>query len=196
MKQTAVVFFLGVCLIVLGGCETLRFAPGEQQKQNAYLHNRTAAAAARLAEAEKASVKVQQLTQLSQLQSRALSRYYGMPRQVPAAETADELLAESNFELARASLAESEKRPDGWQAADYLFEVSIGIATLFGGVYGGRAVGFLRSAQAKSKALREIITANEKFKQQRPEYAEVFKQAHEGQSGQTRQLVSQIKHPA
>ena len=42
--------------------------------------------------------------------------------------------------------------------------MGIGIAALFGGVYGVRAAGFLKQAKEKSSALREIIEGNELFK--------------------------------
>ncbi|GAG26405.1 unnamed protein product, partial [marine sediment metagenome] len=48
-----------VMLGLAGGCDSLRFAPGESQKQNAWLHNRTATVAAETARSEKASEKLQ-----------------------------------------------------------------------------------------------------------------------------------------
>lgn len=40
------IIFAGCVFLFVAGCESLRFAPNESQKQNAWLHNRTAAIAA------------------------------------------------------------------------------------------------------------------------------------------------------
>ena len=192
MKKIFVSTLLGFCFLAVG-CESLRFAPTERQKQNTWLHNRTATVAADTARAEAASQKLQALTTLSELQSRAFSSYYGQPKQFPQANTAEEILAESNYQLAQTALAESASRPDAWQLADSAFELGIGISALLGGVYGVRATRFLKDARTKSKALKEIITGNELFKKQHAETASAFKAAHRNQSPQTRQIVAQMK---
>ncbi len=80
-----------------------------------------------------------------------------------------------------------------------LFELAIGICALLGGVYGTRAVRFLKEARAKSKALQEIIAGNELFKKQAFEVPNdklavfAFKEAHKNQSPQTRQIVAETK---
>jgi len=191
MKKMLVTLILA-CLL-LAGCESLRFAPTETQKQNAWLHNRTTIVAADTARQEAASEKLQALTQLSEFQSRAFSSYFGLPRKFPRAETAEDILAESNLKLAWTALAESVERPDVWQLADNVFELAIGISALLGGVYGTRAVRHLKEARAKSKALKEIIEGNELFKKQNESYASTFKEAHKDQSPQTRQIVAQMK---
>ncbi len=187
--------FLGCVFIcfLLAGCGNLRFAPSEAQKKNAWLHNRTAMMAAQTAETEVASQKLQALTQLSEMQSRAFSGYYGLPEGFPPAETADDILTESNYTLARTALSESTERPDGWEVADSMLELGIGICALLGGVYGTRAVGFLQKAKTKSQALQEIIAGNEHFKKQNASSASAFKQAHQNQSPQTRQIVTEMK---
>jgi hypothetical protein len=181
-----------LCL-VLAGCESLRFAPSETQKQNAWLHSRTAAIAAETAKSEAASEKLRALTGLSETQSRAFISYYGLPKQPPQAETAEQILSQSNFQLARTALSESSERPDPWQLADSMFELAIGISALLGGVYGTRAVRFLKEAKAKSKALKEIVEGNELFKKEHKSYADTFKEAHKSQSPPTRQIVAQMK---
>ena len=180
------------CLL-LTGCDSLRFAPTEAQKQNAWLHNRTAIVTAETAKAEDTSPTLQALTQLGEVQSRAFSAYCGLPKEFPQAETTEDILAESNFQLASTALQESAERPDPWQVADSMLEMGIGICALLGGVYGTRAVGFLRQARGKSDALKEIIAGNEQFKKQNESQAVAFKQAHQNQSPQTRQLVAAMK---
>lgn len=197
MKKTerckvAIVTCALMCL-TLAGCESLRFAPGEVQKQNAWMHNRTVLVTAETARAENASQKLQALTQLGEVQSRAFSAYYGLPEEFPQAETAEDILAESNWQLAETALQAGAERPDAWQVADSMMELGLGICALLGGVYGTRAVRFLRDARGKSHALQEIIAGNELFKKQNQTQASAFKQAHNSQSPQTRQLVAQMK---
>ncbi len=191
MKKFLAILIL-FCLL-LCGCDSLRFAPGEAQKQNAWLHSRTAAIAAETARDEAASQKLQALTKLSQLQSRAFTSYYGLPEELPQADTADQILSESSWQLGQAALVESAERPDAWDVADNVIELGIGICALLGGVYGTRAVRFLKQARTKSKALQEIIAGNELFKKQNESSVAAFKQAQKLQSPQTRQVVAQMK---
>lgn len=193
LKVKSFALYLFTLAFLLAGCESLRFAPTDAQKQNAWLHNRTTAVVADTARAENASAKLQALTKLSQSQSRAFVSYYGLPRELPQANTAEDILAESNWQLARTALQESVERPDAWQLADNVFELAIGIAVLLSGVYGTRAVRFLKTARVKSQALQEIIAGNELFKRQHQTYTSAFKEAHKDQSAQTRQIVAQMK---
>ena len=71
--------------------------------------------------------------------------------------------------------------------------MGIGICSVLGGVYGTKAIRFLKDAKGKSNALKEIITGNELFKKQNQSQAAAFKQAHQNQSPQTRHLVAAIK---
>jgi hypothetical protein len=189
----AYVLVAGACLWLATGCESVRFVPGEAAKQNAWLHNRTALVAAETAEDEYASDKLQALTQLSELQSRAFSSYFGLPKEFPKAETAEDILSQASWQLAKTAVSESAQRPDPWRLADSMFELAIGVSALLGGVYGTRAVRFLKQARAKSQALKEIITGNELFKQQHADTAAAFKDAHKDQSSATRQLVAEMK---
>lgn len=182
-----------VSCLALIGCGSLRFAPGEAQKQNAWLHHRTAVVAAGQARRESASEKLQALTGLGELQSRAFISYCGLPKEFPQADTAEQILSQSSFQLAGAALSESAGRPDAWQVADSMFELGIGISALLGGVYGTRAVRFLKDARTKSKALKEVIEGNEILKKEGGAYAQALKQAQKNQSPQTRQLVAQLK---
>ena len=181
-----------ICLLS-AGCDSLRFAPTEQQKQNAWLHGRTTMIAADTAKDENASEQLQRLTKLSEIQSRAFSSYFGLPKDIPSSESAEEVLAESSFQLAGTAVRQGAERPDAWQVADSMLELGIGICALLGGVYGTKAVGFLRQARTKSRALKEIVTGNELFKKHNTSSASAFKQAHQNQSPQTRQIVTKMK---
>ncbi len=181
-----------VCLWC-GGCGEFRFAASERQKANAYVHERTTAAAATTAEGEGASERLQSLTRLGELQSRAFVADYGLPEELPSVEAIDQILTEDKWELARNAQADSVQKPTGWDVADGILEVAIGVSALLGGVYGTRVAGFLRTAKANSAALKEIVTGNELFKKQNTEQVQAFKAAQAGQSAETRQIVSELK---
>ena len=74
-----------VCMVVMmlismaAGCESLRFGPGEVQKQNTYLHHRTVQSAALQARSEQASEALCELTSQAARQSEAIVAYYGLP---------------------------------------------------------------------------------------------------------------------
>ncbi len=191
--RTDHLLLLVAALLPLAGCNSLRFAPSEEQKQNAWLHNRTAAVVAETARAEQTSQELQALTKLSELQSRSFTSYCGLPTEYPQVETAEQILAESNWHTANTALAQSTERPDAWQMADSALDVGIAICALFGGVLGTRAVKFLQDARAKSKALKEIIQGNELFKMQNTDQVQAFKAAQQQQSSETRQLVTAMK---
>ena len=191
MKKLAIAMV--VIFVFVSGCGSLRFAPGEKQKQNAWLHHQTTQAAGQLARREAVSDELQQLSNLSKQQSRAFVSYYGLPKQLPEDGSVDAILSESSRQLADAALAEAGERPDGWELADSAMELAIAVAGMLGGVYGTRAVKFLRQSRVKAKALKEIVEGNEIFKKQNGQYAESFKQAQKNQSQQTRQVVAEIK---
>ncbi len=193
VQRSTKVFGCVLICFLFAGCDSLRFAPTEAQKQNAWLHNRTATITTDTARAENTSEKLQLLTQLNEVQSRAFSSHYGLPKEFPQADTAEDVLTESNWQLARTALQQGAERPDAWEVADSMLELGIGICALLGGVYGTRAVGFLRQARTKSKALQEIIAGNELYKKHNDSSASAFKQAHQNQSPQTRQIVAKMK---
>jgi hypothetical protein len=148
----------GVVLVcVLCGCDSFRFAPGEEQKQNAYLHWRGAELAAGLAQQEQVSAELRGLTGLTAQQSRAFAADYGLPKELPAAETADAILNGSGAAVAATAYQQSLERPDAWQAADGVMEFGLALAGLIGGVYGARAAKFLREARKKAKALKGMV---------------------------------------
>jgi hypothetical protein len=186
----------GSILLITGGCDSIRFGPSEAQKQNAWVHNRTAAIASQTAQSEQSSEKLQELTKLSETQSQAFVAYYGLPQELPKADTVNDVLSESNKQLAATAIKESSQRPDAWDIADSAMELGIAIAGLFGGVYATRITKFLQDAKAKSNALKEIVLANEIFKKTNPDSADAFKDAQKNQSPLTKQIVAEAKSGA
>jgi hypothetical protein len=194
MRRLGAVLAAG--MLFCAGCEGIRFGPSEAQKQNAWVHNRTAAIASQTAQGEQASEKLQELTKLSETQSQAFVAYCGLPQELPKADTAEDVLSESNKQLAATAIKESSQRPNAWDIADSTLELGIAIAGLFGGAGAVRVMSFLQQAKAKSNALKEIVLANEIFKKTNPDSAEAFKDAHINQSPLTKQIVAETKSGA
>jgi hypothetical protein len=190
LKSGAMVLAVLVMVGVLSGCGSLRFAPGEKQKQNAYLHHRTLAAAVVCAGQEEVSADLAGLTEQALRQSDAIVAYYGLPRELPGSESVAEILSGANDAVTEGAQLSAGQRPDPWDVADNLLELGIALAGIVGGVYGGRVVAGLKLAREKSIALKEIVMGNELFKKQNPDRAGVFKQAQSGQSVATRNLVA------
>jgi hypothetical protein len=192
-KPVLCVFAAVICVLSAAGCDSVRLAPSEQQKQNAWLHTRTTSAAAETARAENTSPQLQALTQLAEQQGQAFTAYYGLPEEYPPAQTTEQILSQANWDLAKTATTQSAARPDPWSMADSVLEFGIGLTALLGGVYGTRIASFLKDARARSQALEEIVQGNELFKKQQPTQADAFKSAQANQSPETRQLVAQLK---
>lgn len=182
-----------VLLVLICGCESLRFAPGEVQKQNAYLHKQTARMASDTAVREGVSNELASLASLSALQSEAFILDYGFPDKLPAAENVSDILSDSSFAISRAASDASHIRPDAWAVADGAVDIAIALASLLGGAWGVRTISMLRKAKLKSNALREIVLGNELFKKQNSEMTTAFKTAHAVQSQPTRKIVAELK---
>jgi len=193
LVKVTVVWLALVVVSILVGCDSIRFAPGQVQKRNAWLHNRTTQMAADTAKAQNSSENLCALTSLSAAQSGAFMADYGLPDKLPHVSTAEDILNQSSFALADEALYISSERPNVWEVADSAMDVGIGIAGLLGGVWGLRIAAFLKQTRRKSKALREIVDFNEIFKRQSPEFASAFKAAHKAQSPKTKTIVTEIK---
>jgi hypothetical protein len=180
-------------LLGITGCANLRFAPSEVQKQNAWLHCKTAEAVAEISRHEKCSDELCELSSLSETQSRAFLTYYGMPVECPKADNVDDILSEKSVLISQNALSDSTKRPDAFDVADNIFEIGLGFAALLGGVYGTRVSRFFKEAKGKSHALREVVMGNETFKKEHKAYAGAFKESQRNQSTQTKKIVAEIK---
>ncbi|MFH1615017.1 MAG: hypothetical protein ABIG61_08040 [Planctomycetota bacterium] len=188
-------FLLIFCLAVLtGGCGVVRFSASEAQKGNAWAHYHTAELAANTARIEQASQNLQELTNLSAMQSRAFTVDYGLPRELPALDTPEQVLSQSTWELAERGVSDSANRPDGWKMAEAAVDVGIAVAALFGGAFSLRIINFLKEVRKKTEALREIIQGNEVFKQQNASSLDAFKTAQSNQSASTKEIVTKIRN--
>ena len=139
-KYILVVLGLMGLILVNTGCDALRFAPSEVQKQNTYVHHRTVQAAAVQAQQEETTETLQSLMEQATQQSEAIIAYYGLPAEIPPSDTVPEILSESNQALAQTARVEAIQRPDPWEVADHLLELGIGIGGVVGGAFGVRMV--------------------------------------------------------
>ncbi|MCD4830714.1 MAG: hypothetical protein K8R02_02770 [Anaerohalosphaeraceae bacterium] len=176
------------------GCANMDIGNSQGKKQNAWIHHRTTALAAEKARAENSSENLRQLTSLSSFQSNAFLADYGLPEQIQPIDTVEDALSQTNWNIAQNAIDESNNKMTAWDIADNIIELSIAVASLFGGVYGIKLVSYFREAREKSKALQEIIYGNELLKKQGKSTAAAFKIVHQNQSPQTKQIVAQIKH--
>jgi len=194
MCNRIILIVLVAVFLVTAGCASFRLAPTESQKLNAWLHYRTTAIASELAASEQSSESLCKLTNLSTAQSSVFLADYGLPAKLPQIDSAQDILSQQNWDAALQILDDAQNAPKGWDIADSAIELGIAVAGLLGGAYGLRFAGFLTQVQQKSKALREIIIGNELFKKQNENLSDAFKSAHQLQSSETKQIVSQIKN--
>ena len=207
-----IVMLIVVCLIAVailatcGGCDSLRKAPSEPQKQVAYKTHSNAVAANAIG-AEPGSPLTGQMVDGT---ATAL-KYTGMP--------ADPVIVDYDATSSQAA-ADAAERPT---AADVFGEASekaegylglgLDLALLLGaggiGFGGKKLTDWISLARDKNAALREIIQGNELFKRQiaaiasdelTPEAAiAAFKSSQkqaQNPSGATGVLVTQLKHSA
>ena len=173
------------CLFV-SGCESLRFAPSQAQKQTAELTHMLAKKVN-----EEGTSPASPVSKQLEAGTKAALAYVGRPDVPAEPEQFDTVAVQANQDALQ--------RPDPWQMADSALELGIGICALLGGVYGTKAVKFMQQAREKSKALQEIISGNELFKQQlgeqNSEIVKAFKEAQNTaqKSSATKRLVTEMK---
>ena len=193
IKRILYVLVSLAALNALTGCDTLRFAPSEIQKQQSYLHLRTTEAAALRAKLDEATEPVQALTHAAAQQSQAITAYYGLPKETPPADSLEDLTGPESGALTDQAYQQALQRPNWWDLADDTLEMGMALAGIVGGALGTRLLAALQLARQKSTALREIVQGNELFKQENPTQAAAFKQAQQNQSATTRALVTATK---
>ena len=166
------VFSVLSVVIFLSGCANLRHAPTESQKAEAVIHqNTTAAIVEKYAAAPAADPNLFALMQLADMQAGNILAYYGLPaKSVDPAFLAELKAAKpaaitAAAEISKQSAADAVKRPtDWWAALDGLFGLFIAVATIVGGAGGVKFVSWISLLLNKSKALREVVEANEAVK--------------------------------
>ncbi len=141
-------------MVLIGGCDSLRMAPTEPQKQIAY----QAVITARAVKNEGTDPDSPAATQLVDATQVSLA-YTGVPA-TPTITDYPTTLAQAGQDAARRPTAD-----EVWIAADGWIDLAIAIAGLFGGTAGIAATHFLVKASQKSRALREVVSGNEKLKE-------------------------------
>ena len=191
--------YLTLCILLfafflLTGCNGLRFAPTESQKQIAFTTHQAARTAADLG-LEPGCVAAKQLVS----GTAASLAYSGMPA---SPEIAD------YDATASAAAADATRRPtadDVFEAAEGGLSLAAELALLFGaggvGLGGKKLIDWIALAQKKSKALKEVVQGNELLTQYLSDQGKTaelttFKRAQTSvQSPQTELLVTAERIP-
>lgn len=187
--------FFTAILIFASGCDSLRFAPTQSQKQIA-LKTHLNAVAVDSSGADPATPATKQL-----IDGTASSlAYTGMPANPDIADY-QQTLSQANADAARRPVID-----DVFEQVDTGLGLAAELAILFGaggvGLGGKKLIDWITSARQKSKSLREIIDANELFKQKlnagakftAEEVIALFKSSQkQKQSGKTPVIVTENK---
>ncbi len=148
-----IIMLIAVACLAFFGCDNLRMAPTEPQKQIAY----QAVVTARAVENEGTDAYSPAAQQLVDATEVSLA-YTGVPA-TPTITDYPTTVAQAGQDAARRPTAD-----EVWSAADGWIDFGIALLGIFGGTAGIAATQFLVKARQKSRALREIIVANEKLK--------------------------------
>ncbi len=181
----AYIIMLIVVACLSFGCDNLRMAPTEPQKQIAY----QAVVTARAVESAGTDAYSPAATQLVDATAVSLA-YTGVPA-TPTITDYPTTLAEADHDAARRPTAD-----EIWSEADGWIDFGIALAGIFGGGAGIAATQFLVKARQKSRALREVISGNEKLKEYLREIGKTdelnafYDFQNEKQSGKTEVIVA------
>jgi len=181
-----------ICVIcglsVTAGCSgNLRFAPTEAQKQVAMRTHLNALAV----DADGADPGTPATRQLVEGTATSLS-YIGSPAQI--AQTPEQYAA-----VITAANTDAVKRPTGedvFNAVDGWLALGLSVASIFTGAGAVKTVSVIKTAQEKSRALREVIVGNELLKDYLKNSGsfgtlDIFKSAqNSAQSNGTKRLVA------
>lgn len=133
-------FFIVLILVMtLNGCGVVKLAPGQVQKQNAWLLQQTVTAANQQAVTEQSSQQLINLTALAVDQSQAVVLDYGMPDITPASDI-DSLLNGQTKALADEAIYWS----GGGGDSDFWLNLLMVILSLVSGAAGNQYLGTIR----------------------------------------------------
>lgn len=181
----------GLFCLPLAGCDTLRFAPSESQKQLSY----DTYLAAQTVNAQGTEPKSEAAEKLVTGTGTMLT-YTGLPKDPVITDYKTTSEQAQKDAAGRPTIEDVSKAADGW------LELGIGIAGLFSGGVALKAASWLQQLRDKAKALKEVVTANETLKQylESADYQDalnIFKKAQSGtQSPTTSQIVYELRAEA
>lgn len=191
MKRLTITLFI-LSILVLSGCGILRFAPDEVQKQNAYLLGQTISVANKTA-VEQDLPKLTRLTELASNQHKAVEQYIGLPDEPIIADTYEKITGEETEVIAGLAKENASVSSSMAGAVEPMLNLAIAICGIFGGAGAVKVAGVIAGVRDKYTALKEIVVANEIFKEKCPEAKDAFKDAQNMQSAKTQEIVRNIK---
>jgi len=175
----------------LAGCDTLRFAPSEAQKQisyDTYLAAQTVNAQGTEPRSEAAAKLVTGTS--------AMLTYTGLPKDPVITDYKTPSEQAQKDAAARPTIEDVADQADQW------LQLGIGITGLFSGGIAIKAAGWLQQLRDKAKALKEVVVANETLKKylESAGYQDalnIFKSAQSStQSPTTSQIVYELRSEA
>lgn len=177
--------------VFAGGCDSVRFAPTEAQKQISYDTYLTAQTVNAQGTEPKSEAAAKLVTGTG-----TMLTYTGLPKDPVITDYKTTSEQAATDAAGRPTIEDVASAADGW------LELGIGIAGLFSGGVALKAAGWLTTLREKAKALTEVVTANETLKtylesNKLTDALNVFKQAQsQTQSPTTSQIVYELRADA
>jgi len=191
LVYTAFIAVLTAVFMSFNGCEALRKPPTEAQKQTAAL----GVDATRTIRTSGTSPQ-SPVSTIAHESAKATQTYFGLPSEPLAAPEV----------VIPAAQADAAERPDPWDMLDAAFAVGLAGAGIITGKYGTRIAAAIAAAQKKSKALRELVKAQQELRDElklkvgsdeslkAAEILQALKDVNDdAQSPETMSLVTEIK---
>lgn len=172
LVYTGLIVALTIVFMGFNGCESLRKSPTEAQKQTAQMGLDATSRIRQSGTSPGSPTSV-----IAHESARANQIYFGLPKGPLAAPEV----------VIPAAQADAAKRPDPWETIDTALALGLAVAGIFGGAGSIKVIKFITVAQAKSKALREIIKAQQKFRD------ELKLQADSDETGKAAELLKSLK---
>lgn len=203
-----VALFLALCFLIgVTGCQAIRPAPTEAQKQNAWLLKNEARQASNLAIQEGTSANLQALASATADDSENVTMYFGAPKNpLPAATVGDITsdAAEANREQTKTDAAHKVGPAEIAAAADEGLTrleavlLALGIGGTGSGLWITRLRNALKAAAGNAEvnqvALAQVVRNNEKFlATATAEAKDGFLDAQGKQNAATKHLVTEIR---
>ena len=149
LVYTTFIVALTVVFMSFNGCEALRKPPTEAQKQTARMGIEATADIWLTGTTPQSPVAT-----IAHESAKATQTYFGLPTQ-PLADPA-RVIPQAQVDAA--------ERPDPWNTLDLALSLGLAAAGVFGGAGGLKVARAIAVAQKKSKALREIVKAQQNFR--------------------------------
>ncbi len=171
LYHVLLVIVLAIIPFLVSGCDSLRFAPTEAQKDSCFLHAATSSAVSDMVNAAvdrgALAAAAGKLADNAQRQATVLQAYIGLPETLPDVSSIDALIDDNSTEQAQIDASKRPSVTDIADAASGGVDVLVGIATALAGVGviggSGKVMALAKKAKQTSTALNEVVAANSEY---------------------------------